>query len=261
MKSKKIVFFDVDHTLYDPNTRSIPESSIDAIRKLHARGDTIIAIATGRAPYMLGIIREIEAYVSLYVTVNGQIILRDGNIVHDDPMQPEFIKQTKQLFIDNNLHYGFIGKQAQAISKLDPYAKKMFEDQNLPYPVEDPDFEKNHDVYQMWAFADETRTKNLRKQFEHIQLVPWLSDGFDIIEGDKSKKDGVLKALELTGIALEDAYCFGDGENDKEMLEALPNSFAMGNASDSIKAVATYTTRSYDKGGIAHALKWIGLID
>ena len=53
---------------------------------------------------------------------------------------------------------------------------------------------------------------------------------------------------------------FGDGENDKEMLEYAGIGVAMGNAKDSVKAVADYVTDSVDDNGIENALRHFGLI-
>ena len=54
--TKKIIFFDIDRTLYDPDTRSIPKSTIESLKILNEKDDIEIAIATGRAFYMLHII-------------------------------------------------------------------------------------------------------------------------------------------------------------------------------------------------------------
>ena len=64
---KKIIFFDIDRTLYNPETKSIPNSTIEALKQLHTRDDVEIAIATGRAYYMLHIIDEIKEFIDIYV--------------------------------------------------------------------------------------------------------------------------------------------------------------------------------------------------
>ena len=81
MANKKIIFFDIDRTIYDPDTRSIPLSTKEALKKLHDNPDVEIAIATGRAFYMLHIIDEIKEYINI---LNGvKCIL---NIFHLIPL-------------------------------------------------------------------------------------------------------------------------------------------------------------------------------
>ena len=48
---------------------------------------------------------------------------------------------------------------------------------------------------------------------------------------------------------------FGDGYNDKSMMETVGFSIAMANAVDEIKAIADYVTTSNDDDGIAVAVE------
>lgn len=261
MKQDKIVFFDIDHTLYDPVKKIIPASTLKAIQKLHARGDTIIGIATGRALYMLDVIKSLKPYIDLYITINGQIIVYDNVIIHKDPMTLDTILEVKSIFEQEKLVYGYIGQDAQAINRLTVQAVEMFHHASMPLPYEDDIFYKHQDVFQMWAFADNETFDRLNQSLSHFQLVPWLSDGFDVVLTDRSKKDGVEFVLNYFNIPLANAICFGDGDNDKEMLAYIPQSFAMGNSLDYIKDHANYVTDRYDEDGIYNALVKLNLID
>ena len=53
---------------------------------------------------------------------------------------------------------------------------------------------------------------------------------------------------------------FGDSENDRAMLEAVPNSIAMGNAQESVKSICSYVTADIEEDGIYNAMKHVGLI-
>ena len=55
------------------------------------------------------------------------------------------------------------------------------------------------------------------------------------------------------GIPKENSYAFGDGINDKEMLQLVGHGIAMGNAIDEIKAISDDITDSVDNDGIAKA--------
>ena len=258
---KRIVFFDVDHTLYDPIGRTIPQSAITAIKALHQQPHTLIGIATGRASYMLDLIAEIKPYLDVIITINGQLIYHHDQLIEDDPLDAAAIREVIAVFQEERLTYGFIGKHQQAINRLDTRSIAMFEEANLPLPIEDENFHLTHQVYQLWAFADKDQMRHLQARLPHHQLVPWLSDGFDVIHSTKSKKDGILTVLRELDVSLESCVCFGDGDNDIAMLEGIPNSVAMGNAQDHVKAKAAYVTESLLDDGILKALKRLGWLD
>ena len=76
-----------------------------------------------------------------------------------------------------------------------------------------------------------------------------------------SKKEGIKRILEMENIKLENAYAFGDGDNDIEMLDYIPNSVAMGNGSASAKKHAKYLTDDIKKDGLLKGLIRLGLLE
>ena len=261
MKYKHVVFFDIDHTVFDPNRHAVPEDTLEAFRALHARGDTLIAVATGRALYMLDVIDALLPFIDVSITINGQIIAHQDTILFDQPMTLEMIEEIRAAFITHKLVYGYIGAEGQGISRLDAAAKEQFALADMPLPEVDPDYYRHHRVYQMWAFASKKEFGRLVQDLPDYQLVPWLSDGFDVVLTGRSKKDGIAFVLDYFKIPLLSCYAFGDGMNDIEMLTYVPNSVAMGNSKPPVKAVASYVTSAYDEGGIVRGLRHFGLIE
>lgn len=72
---------------------------------------------------------------------------------------------------------------------------------------------------------------------------------------------GVSKGVRLKqlaaqlGVGMDEILCFGDGENDIEMLKSVTYGIAMGNALDNVKQASFDVTESNDEDGIAAALK------
>jgi hypothetical protein len=56
-------------------------------------------------------------------------------------------------------------------------------------------------------------------------------------------------------IPISNTVAFGDGYNDKSMMETAGFSIAMANAVDEIKAIADHVTTSNDDDGIATAVE------
>lgn len=261
MKYDKVVFFDIDHTVFDPNRHTVPEDTVKAFKALHARGDTLIAVATGRALYMLDVIAPVLPYVDVSITINGQIIAYRDKVLFDQPMTTAMIVEIRKALIRHALVYGYIGAHGQGISRLDDAAKAQFALADMPLPEVDALYFRKHRVYQMWAFASKAQFAELAKDLPDYQLVPWLSDGFDVVLTGRSKKDGITFILDYFDIPLENSYAFGDGMNDIEMLAYVPNSVAMGNSKPPVKAVALHVTKAYDAGGISSGLRHFGLIE
>ena len=61
-------------------------------------------------------------------------------------------------------------------------------------------------------------------------------------------------------LSAADALAFGDGNNDIEMLEAVGTGVAMGNASDTLKAIAADICGSVTQDGIYYYCIEHGLI-
>ena len=56
------------------------------------------------------------------------------------------------------------------------------------------------------------------------------------------------------GIKQDEVICVGDAGNDKHMIEYAGLGVAMGNATDDIKEIANYITRTNDEDGVAHVI-------
>ena len=260
MADMKIIFFDIDRTLYDPDTRSIPESTKQALKKLHDDPNVEIAIATGRAFYMLHIIEEIKEYINIFILINGQIIIKDNQTIYRNPLKKELVLQVVNEFEAHNMKYGFLGEFDETLNIVDEKGKQAFELVDMKLPRIDPHFYQDNDIFQMWAFCDRPLHQYFREKFEDLELVSWLGGGFDVLSKGMSKKEGIKRILELENIPLENAYAFGDGDNDIEMLDYIPNSIAMGNASEKAKQHAKIIVDDIKNDGIYKGLKLLGFI-
>ena len=261
MNNKKIVFFDIDRTLYDPDNRKIPTSTIEALKKLHQNKDIEIAIATGRAFYMLHIIEEIMEYINIFITINGQIIIKDGKTIYRNPISKDKVICVVNKFEEDNMKYGFLGEFDETLNIVDDKGKKAFELVNMKLPRIDPHFYLDNDIFQIWAFSERKDHQYYKDLFYGMDVISWLGDGFDVLSQGMSKKEGIKKILEMENIGLENAYAFGDGDNDIEMLDFIPNSVAMGNGTVTAKKHAKYITDDIKEDGLIKGLIKLGLLE
>ena len=257
---QKIIFFDIDRTLYDPDTRSIPNSTIEALKILHENPSVEIAIATGRAYYMLHIIEESKEYINIFILINGQIIIKNGKTIFRNPIEKEKVLNVVEAFNQKDMKYGFWGEFDETLNIVDEKGKQAFELVDMKLPRIDPHFYLDNDIFQMWAFCDRKEHEYFRDHFSDLELVRWLGGGFDILSKGMSKKEGIKKILEIENIPLEHAYAFGDGDNDIEMLDYIPQSVAMGNATPLAKKHAKYITDDIKNDGVYKGLVKLGFI-
>ena len=68
------------------------------------------------------------------------------------------------------------------------------------------------------------------------------------------------KSASTVQIIKEQSIAFGDGMNDKEMLEVVGERFAMGNAHPELFQYAKYNTTAVTDSGIFNGLKKLGLV-
>src|SRR5699024_1036335 len=88
-----------------------------------------------------------------------------------------------------------------------------------------------------------------------------VQDAYDIIRHNVNKGQVVQKVLETMNISQTVAIAYGDGMNDKEMLQVVGEGFAMGNAHPDLFSYAKQRTNTVDYSGIYNGLKQLGVID
>ncbi len=83
----------------------------------------------------------------------------------------------------------------------------------------------------------------------------WHPAFTDITAKGADKGEGIKAMAEYCGFDAQNTIAFGDGGNDASMIKAAGIGIAMGNALESLKQEADYTTTSVDDDGILNALR------
>lgn len=74
----------------------------------------------------------------------------------------------------------------------------------------------------------------------------------DLMPKGINKGKSILEIADYYKIDHKDTYAFGDETNDIEMIKMAGVGVAMGNASEYVKKIADFVTKSNDEDGIAH---------
>ncbi len=261
----KIVFFDIDDTLYYKKETRIPESIFkEVIPKLKAKG-IIPAIATGRCfgafPIPLRPFVNQDGF-ELLVTINGQHNCYKDQTISKYALpiarMEAVVKQLKAL----NIEYGFVTNEQFAVSNNTAEVIEALKPIKEDYIV-DPEHYKHNDIMQMLAFYPQERSQEVKNSGlfgGDLKEVRWHPKAVDILDKTNSKAKGIQDVLAYFNIDIKNAMAFGDGLNDLEMLSSVGFGVAMGNSEEELKKLADYVTKPIWEDGVLFALKEFNII-
>lgn len=259
MSNQSLIFFDIDGTLLD-HDKKLPQSTKKAIAQLQEEGH-IIAIATGRGPFMYLPLRE-ELNINSFISFNGSYVVINGEVIFTNPLNREKLleltteglaKDQPAVFMTEKAMHSNIDKHSSIDDSLATLKLDVA-------PSFDPEFNQAQEFYQTLFFIEKQDEHYYQEKYPEFEFVRWHPLSVDVIPKNGSKAKGIDVAIKFLNIDPNNVYAFGDGLNDVEMLQAVKNSVAMGNAVPEAKEVAKFVTEAVDQDGILHGLKMVDLL-
>lgn len=259
---KYALFFDIDGTLVSFKTHEIPPSTIFALTQAKANGHKVF-ISTGRPPLILNNIGAIEHLIDGYVIINGALCFVGDEVVRCREIPQDAARLVVKDAQEKN--YGLIVVGEKDVAVLDPQGEvdRVF---RREIAVENLDQAKALEVVMEQRIMQLTPFFSADYERELMSLIPSCTSGrwhpafTDITAKGADKGEGILAMAHHLGLDPQYTIAFGDGGNDTSMIIAAGIGVAMGNALESLKQVADYTTTSVDDDGVLNALKHLGLI-
>ena len=260
-KKIKIVFTDIDGTLYSHVTKRVPPSAVEAIQALQKKGIKVF-LCSGRNYYLIrksGVLNLVKP--DGLVTMNGSNAIIENTIIYRHPIPSEVVD--KMVMFAKRLKFGLtlIEENEGHINLIDERVIHAHEQYGtrFPQPRTYPDH-YDRVVYQMIAFIDQFEEDLIAPQLTGCKTARWDKYAVDVMLEDSDKAKGIESVLEYLGLERENALSLGDGNNDAEMLRYTGISVAMGKAGDKAKKAADFVTDDIDEDGWANAFKKLGLI-
>lgn len=257
----KAVFFDVDGTLVSFNTHAVPESAKMAIKRMRAGGIKAF-VATGRMRSMLGVLDDIE--FDGFITYNGGCCENGaGEEIFSMHIPKEHLFRLNRRLEREGFAVSYMRRDGMYVNELSEAVINVANHVNVAPPiVMHPDEIIQKPVYQLCIYLDDDEKINsiLREELAGCISNRWISWFADVNMAGITKQLGIDKIIEHYSIDLCETMAFGDAANDIPMIKHAAVGVAMGNASDSVKAVADYITATVDDDGIYKALKHYNLI-
>jgi hypothetical protein len=114
--------------------------------------------------------------------------------------------------------------------------------------VRSPEEKHGAELFRREFHGDLTLSNTVTPAFPGVDFINVVAPGVS--------KKGALEALVAhAGVSLDQVMAIGDGVNDVPLITSAGLGVAMGNAPDSVKAVADYVTLDADHSGVAAAVQ------
>ncbi len=271
----KLVALDMDGTLFTDKLEITAENQ-RAIRAAVEAGTHVI-ISTGRPYVALPVEQLTDLGIRYVITSNGGGIYRipTKECVFSNCMSPDIIVPVIRKLQTFDIQYdAFIGgnrfresSRQHIVERLTqfPEATRNFVKNNAMFvedlaayiEVLDQDVEKM--TINFYPLADGTY-KDRDATWEYLSSNPQITalcGGYMNMEYTKAgttKAVGLRFLAEMLDIPMECTMAVGDTQNDADIMEAATIGVAMGNASNDIKAIADFITKSNNESGVAFAI-------
>lgn len=259
----KAVFFDVDGTLVSFKTHRVPQTTLEAIKKLQAKGIKVF-VATGRHPSILTVGNNVhEIDFDGFVTLNGQYCFtKDREVIYEKNICREDIIGLLEFLKENRFPCAFVEDKDTYINYIDDVVVNLLKSVNVPLPpIEDIERAKDGKVFQLNPYIPVEFEEEVMKVLPNCEATRWSPTFIDVIPAGGGKHVAIQKIMKRYGYKKDEVMAFGDGGNDKTMLMTAGIGVAMGNANEDVKKIADYVTTTVDNDGVLNALKYFKVIE
>lgn len=264
LENIKVMFVDVDGTLTN-SKKQISKANSEAIRKAVEKGIKVV-ICSGRGNKNIELVSKTVNASPYIISSNGAEIFNyetketlKGHEINKDIISKitNFINEKKAGFIINcsNKRYG------------NKYLNRELDDGDLFVDnvdeVEEKIYQLVIEAYSYELLEEMIRYVNKQDEVKILNYSPAYLEGIktekqyylDVDNNGVNKGAAIKEFLEIFNIKKEDSLCFGDYINDVDMFEACGFGVAMGNATDDIKKISSFVTKTNDENGVAYFIE------
>ena len=253
--SIKAIAFDMDGTLLTDD-KQISSRTRRCFKALEERGISLV-LSTGRSFEALEPYKKDLNLNHPVICYNGARILgNSGDLIKDHLLPDDVARYIIEFAREEGVHIQIYRNGKLFFEKRTPEADFYENHVNIKGKVVNfddfnpPGFTKimylgDHDYLDGLGTA-------IKKHFGKRLSVMFSSPMFlEFMDGGVSKGSALFEVADHLDISIDNIMAFGDGENDKSMIETAGIGIAMSNATDEVKAAADYVTLSNNDDGVA----------
>ena len=268
----KLIATDMDGTILDSQGLLDLPRLEKILDRLEEKGIRFV-IATGNEIHR---VRQLLGHLTdrvVLIVANGAKIFENNQLIQVETWDDELVEKAltffkgqecQNQFVITSRNGGFV-KEGTIFTQLDKFMtpeiiELFYQRMNF---VEELHPELFGGVLKMSLVVGEDRTEQVQEDFNqvfngHVQAVSSGYGCLDIIQDGIHKAWALQELLKRWDIKPEEIMAFGDSENDVEMLELAGIAYAMENADEKAKAVATDIAPANSQGGVYQVLEaWL----
>ena len=268
----KIIATDMDGTLLDPRGQLDLPRLEKIIDRLDRRGVRFV-IATGNEIHRM---RQLLGHLAervVLVVANGARIFENNELLQAQTWDEDMVdkalahfkgRECQDQFVVTAMNGGFV-KEGTVFTELDRFMtpemiKKLYQRMNF---VDEFDSSLFGGVLKMSMVVGEERSDSVLQEINdlfdgHVRAVSSGYGCIDILQDGIHKAWGLEELLKRWDLKSEQIMAFGDSENDIEMLEMAGISYAMENAEERVKEIATEVAPANSQAGVYQVLEnWL----
>lgn len=264
-KDIKLIITDVDGTILTDD-KKMPQEVVKAIFKIKEKG-ILFGVASGRAKLTIDKVMPkygIGDCIDCVVGLNGNVVSIKDKVNTYYPLdnkQLSYAYENSKHFDDisfcvyddkiNILYGDKVNSTVEEVIKINEY----------DFQIVDMDKWLDNKSYLKCMYIGTNEA--LMKIYDEVKLIETSGIRFlksstrmyEINSTKVSKAFGIKKICEALNIDISNVMCFGDSENDVEMISEAGVGVCMANGDDCVKQIANYTTkRDNNHGGLAYFL-------
>lgn len=264
----RLLCVDLDGTLLD-DQKELPAENAAALFQAWRAGMEI-CIASGRGAKSAEEYLDRMKITGSVAALNGGMVVCHGKEIYRARMHPEVVEQVLEIVEEMKVIGYFNDGEGTLAVNEDAAVGRYFKgkpaapndhQQETPESLREK-LRKGHSIVKISIREDEPdRLEKIRERIlatVNAQVAKSDVNYLDIFSPGQSKWTGIEKLLRHLGISAESCVCFGDNENDREMIEMAGLGIAMANAEADIKARADFVTTSNREKGVAYGINtWL----
>ncbi|QRG86676.1 HAD family hydrolase [Bulleidia sp. zg-1006] len=276
--NRKIIFLDVDGTLYSPVIGGTPKSALEAIELAKKAGHKVL-LCTGRS--LAGATKYLHFPVDGFIFGTGASVYVDGKHIYDNPLSKTQLKTLMKQVEDLDIPYileaaaGIYGDKVGYDYIVNYYGGNTADEEKRLKVIRDNNIyhfdylDENESIYKLCIFLRNLdQMKDLEEKIEEpfvLTLSAFEPNHqlyiVEITNGLETKATGIQKVMDYFGLGKEDAIGIGDSANDIPMLDYCGLAIAMGNGAEEAKEHADFITRDILDDGIYYAFQHFHLME
>ena len=254
----KIIFTDLDWTLFDHNQLKYIESGLSSLAKAREKGIKVI-ICTARCYSSM---TRVDAFNSIphdgYICSGGGLAKAGDTYVYRHHLSNDMVKTLLDEFDRRDMVAQLISYNDAFLNKEENDISKIYYDNWLEYRPSVRPY-NNEEVTSILLFAKENEESFLKDYPVHV--FRFFEYGLDITDRPFTKSEGVKAILDYYGFKKEEAMALGDDIADIEMFNEVKYGVALGNGKQELKDKAYLVTDDIASDGVKKALIKLGVID